>query len=53
MAAVVNVMVVKTIEKQTSLSNVALSAIGKAVSPPAATSFKKYRIVTYLIKSTI
>ena len=26
----------------------ALSANGNAVSPPAGTSFKKYRIVTYL-----
>lgn len=35
--------------KQTCLSKVALSAIGKAVCPPAGTSFKKYRIVTYLL----
>ena len=39
--------------QQTSLSKVALSAIGKAVSPPASTSFKKYRIVTYLLNAGI
>jgi hypothetical protein len=37
----------------TSSSNVSLSAIGKAVSPPSSTSFRKYNTVKYLENRSI